>query len=327
MDVHNRDGSHVLMMKATAKPSIGDSRATSTTSSDRGTSVLNVLDRGAVLSTIINALILVRIINLIGIAVIAAACVLWTGFVHWGPFGAFAFVAGYLALAAGGYAINDVHDVSIDKIAHPLRPLPRSLVSVQTARVLSGFLFLVGNLLLSSIGWQFLVAAPIITIVLCLYSVELKVRSGLMGNIVVAAIVSTIPFLAGLYSNNFDGIWFIVAIGFGTSLSREVLKDIEDTEGDKRGHRRTLSTQGNYGAAAYVVTLGIMLVSTATVGMFFLEPRLGTLGIVASVGLVALLVTMLLLWILRPQSLKHFQRAIWCSMFCYAVLFLLAATW
>lgn len=50
-------------------------------------------------------------------------------------------------VAAGGFVINDIYDLEIDKINQPMRILPSGKISLRTARIYSGLLFFIGLLL------------------------------------------------------------------------------------------------------------------------------------------------------------------------------------
>ncbi|MDI6740426.1 MAG: hypothetical protein QME74_08700 [Candidatus Edwardsbacteria bacterium] len=56
-----------------------------------------------------------RPLDLLGICIFAIASVLWTGYENWGLRGLAGFTLGFMFIAAGGYAYNDVHDVRIDR--------------------------------------------------------------------------------------------------------------------------------------------------------------------------------------------------------------------
>ncbi len=150
-------------------------------------------------------------------------------------------VLGYLAtslIAIGGYAINDVFDIEIDRINAPHRPLPSGLMTIGEAKRYSIILFIFGVALpLFNIYSNFIinVQASFIALVggvlLYLYAIYFK-RSGFMGNIMIG-LLTAIPFVYGGFLTRSPAIVFPVIFAFLLIVGREVIKDIEDVHGDQ----------------------------------------------------------------------------------------------
>ncbi|UCG89572.1 MAG: geranylgeranylglycerol-phosphate geranylgeranyltransferase, partial [Candidatus Heimdallarchaeota archaeon] len=151
-------------------------------------------------------------------------------------------VLGYLAtslIAIGGYAINDVFDIEIDKINAPHRPLPSGLMTIGEAKAYSIVLFIVGVVIpLFNIFSNFIinVQASLIALVggilLYLYAIYFK-RSGFMGNIMIG-LLTAIPFVyGGFLTRSFETMIYPVLFAFLLIVGREVIKDIEDVHGDQ----------------------------------------------------------------------------------------------
>lgn len=144
-------------------------------------------------------------------------------------------------IAAGGFVINDIYDLEIDKINQPARILPSGKISVSTARIYSGILFFIG-LALSfyvltfkskgvNLGFipPFFVIFGIIT--LFLYASLLK-KLGIIGNLLITGL-SAIPFIVGgIFINNLSRTVFPVLLVISVMYSREIIKDVEDVKGD-----------------------------------------------------------------------------------------------
>jgi len=153
-----------------------------------------------------------------------------------------ALVVGFIA--AGGYVINDVYDVNIDKINKPYRPIPSGEVSIKSARILALIMFILGLFLSLFLGIYDFILALLVTIVLFYYAKKLK-RSGFYGNLLVATATALSIFYGGLAF--FSGNWFERIViptfySFFLTLAREIVKGIEDYEGDKVNNVRTLAT-------------------------------------------------------------------------------------
>lgn len=142
-----------------------------------------------------------------------------------------ACVSGTL-IAAGANAVNDYYDYDIDRINKPQRPLPSGLVPRKGAHEFSILCFLAG------IGFSLFIHlfGIIITIgssmLLYFYSYRLK-RTVLWGNITVAS-VSGLAFVYGGLAVGRVGEALIVGIfAFFYHWGREIIKDVEDIEGDR----------------------------------------------------------------------------------------------
>jgi geranylgeranylglycerol-phosphate geranylgeranyltransferase len=144
-------------------------------------------------------------------------------------------------ITAAGNVINDFFDAEIDAINRPDRPIPSGSVSRGAARGFAITLFLAG-ILVSFFTNPLCVGIAIFNAVLLIaYAAKLK-STPFIGNIVVAYLSASI-FLFGGALNGFDGLIHIIpvaAITFFAMLSRELLKDAEDVEGDRAGGADTL---------------------------------------------------------------------------------------
>jgi geranylgeranylglycerol-phosphate geranylgeranyltransferase len=149
------------------------------------------------------------------------------------------FIVGLIT--AAGNVINDFFDAEIDAINRPDRPIPSGSVSRGAARGFAITLFLAG-ILVSFFTNPLCVGIAIFNAVLLIaYAAKLK-STPLIGNIVVAYLSASI-FLFGGALNGFDGLVRIIpiaAITFFAMVSRELLKDAEDVEGDRAGGAVTL---------------------------------------------------------------------------------------
>ena len=151
-----------------------------------------------------------------------------------------------------GNTMNDIKDVAIDREAHPNRPLPSGIISIDSAKkfvkllwALSIICVLAGAYLLSTSGHSpvELLAIYVIAITLMLtydHGPSLK-NTGLKGNISISIMVGAVI----LYGASSVGqlwntlVWWTAGVVFFTNLAREIIKDCADMEADK-GTRQTL---------------------------------------------------------------------------------------
>jgi geranylgeranylglycerol-phosphate geranylgeranyltransferase len=144
-------------------------------------------------------------------------------------------------ITAGGNVINDYFDTEIDIINRPDRPIPSGAVSRGAARGFAITLFLAG-ILMSFFTNSLCTGIAIFNVLLLIaYAATLKSRP-LTGNIVVAYLSASI-FLFGGALDGIGGLIRVIpvaAITFFAMLSRELLKDSEDVEGDRAGGADTV---------------------------------------------------------------------------------------
>ena len=153
-------------------------------------------------------------------------------------------------IAAAGYAINDYFDVKIDRINKPEKMVVditiKRRIAILTHLIFNALAFIMAFILCLEIKIYSLIILHLLTaILLLIYSVKYK-REFITGNIIIAFLVGLIPVLASYYEVNSTQIsfsdliqnrYFFFLMGycvfaFLTTLSREIIKDIEDFDGD-----------------------------------------------------------------------------------------------
>jgi len=161
-----------------------------------------------------------------------------------------------ILISVGGYLINDVYDVNTDVINRPNRLYIDRIISFKKAKYVSFFTsftgFLLGLYLCVINNVLYLIAIYLFCILsLFLYSYDLKKRI-LLGNIVISILCSLtilltylfhVKFLTGTvyYSTSLHKIIIGYAFfAFITTLIREIIKDIEDVDGDLKIKAKTL---------------------------------------------------------------------------------------
>ncbi len=149
-----------------------------------------------------------------------------------------AVVATGLAVGAGN-AINDYFDRDIDRINQPGRAIPRGAVSPRGALVFSAVLFAGAIGLALTLPWLAIAIAAINLVALVAYTELFKGLPG-VGNALVAYLVgSTFLFGAAAVGSVGEAVVLFVLAGVAT-LTREIIKDVEDIEGDREEGLNTL---------------------------------------------------------------------------------------
>ena len=135
-------------------------------------------------------------------------------------------------ISAGGYVLNDYFDLEIDKINRPLSVLPRGDLPPKKALIFSISLFLMGFILSFFLKPVSISIALVTIIFLFLYSAKFK-REFLIGNVTVS-IISALAFIyGGVFSKNPEISLIPAILAFLFHLGRELIKDMEDLEGDQ----------------------------------------------------------------------------------------------
>lgn len=140
---------------------------------------------------------------------------------------------------AVGMVVNDIADYKIDRINQMKRPIPLGVLTIKAAITYSIVLFFMGLICAFYLGFAgnalttSLVYYLIMSLVLLLYNLSLK-KIVFVSNILVASCAFAC-FIHGeliLYSHLSIKMTIMGVMAFCLTLSREILKDIVDIEGD-----------------------------------------------------------------------------------------------
>lgn len=148
---------------------------------------------------------------------------------------------------AAGNVINDYFDYKIDMINKPERPIPSGKISPKAGRNYGYLQFLLGTIcgfLISYLtnNWIPFAIVLIADVILYLYAYKLK-STPLIGNITVGFMTGFGFVFGGFTLNNPEIITTSIFLGFFAlvmTTAREIIKDIEDIEGDKAEGASTL---------------------------------------------------------------------------------------
>ena len=147
-----------------------------------------------------------------------------------------------MMLVGGGNALNDYNDRESDKQNHPNRPIPSGDINAETALNYSQLLLGGGLviLLFSLDNKMPFVIALMGMLTLVAYESGLK-AAGITGNIAVGFMSGAVFLYAGMAVNNPGPTLWMFGLAFLATISREIIKDIQDLEGDR--DRRTLPSR------------------------------------------------------------------------------------
>ena len=151
-------------------------------------------------------------------------------------------IAVFLVSGAGN-VINDLLDIESDKINKPNRPLASGKMGKNTALVYCIILFTSGIILAGFVNMVTFILAIVNSSVLIIYSLMLQNKI-FLGNLSIAYLVGSTFLFGGAATGSiaFLGLPLILMLLSSlSSLSREIIKDLEDIEGDKRNFLKKLS--------------------------------------------------------------------------------------
>ena len=201
-------------------------------------------------------------------------------------------IVSVIGIAAGGYVINDYFDVKIDRINRPDNLVVTRIISRDAAMNLFYGLTAVGVIAGTVVAWwahswTLLFTYVVIPGLLWFYSASYK-RMFLVGNLVVAFASAIVPLLVAianadylhhLYQNALAyspivGELYVWTGGFAIfafllTWVREIVKDIEDIEGDREMECRTLPIVWGDKVAKIIATLLLMAIAILIVYMLF----------------------------------------------------------
>ncbi len=163
-----------------------------------------------------------------------------------------------MLIAAAGFVINDIFDFKSDQINKPKQTFIPSLISLKAAKKLYAFLTLFGLILAIFIAFKInslvqLVIYPLAVMMLYYYSSRFK-NSVIIGNIIVSIFVCLVTGIV-LFAERveilsmtseitrlkiFEIFISYMTFSFFINLAREIVKDIEDVDGDKEMNINTL---------------------------------------------------------------------------------------
>jgi len=208
-------------------------------------------------------------------------------------FAAFLVILATALITMGGYVINDYFDTRIDEINKPHKVLIGKAISRHKAMSLHQLLTIAGVLCGLYVAYQTrsLTIALIFIMVpglLWFYSSSYK-RQFFIGNVIVAFVTAFVPIIiafvevaylkplygealerSGVIADIYMWVGFFAIFAFALTLLREMVKDLQDEEGDRELECRTVPiVLGDKWAKVFISILtGLLLM-----GIFFLIVR------------------------------------------------------
>jgi 4-hydroxybenzoate polyprenyltransferase len=251
----------------------------------------------------------------------------------------FLLVLASMCITAAGYVINDYFDTKADLLNRPSTVIIDKEVDRRYAILLHWILNLIGIVLgfyisyvagIPFLGFMFVLASG----VLWFYSTTYK-RQFFIGNLIVAVMTAAVPFVVVVFEipllnkaygeimllNKANFNYIIAWVGvfsyfaFITTLTREIIKDVEDYEGDSAYGRNTLPIVLGIPKTKAVI---VFLISATILSLIYLFKTYLLLNWKDDIDFVSLLyflvflivpLILLLVMIVGAKSKKEYHRA------------------
>ncbi|MFC2087757.1 geranylgeranylglycerol-phosphate geranylgeranyltransferase, partial [Bacteroidota bacterium] len=250
-------------------------------------------------------------------------------------------VLSVIFIAAGGFIMNDIIDRDLDRVNKPQKTIVNKSIKVRTANLLYLFFTITGLFLgyyvsykinYLSFGHIYLICAGI----LYFYSINYN-KQLFVGNLLISLLVAVVPLIVLVYEiplqnqNNGamiikNGIDFrllyiylltISSFAFLLNLIREIIKDIEDMEGDRLINKNTIPLYTGIQFAKYLV-IALILFTIFLLGYFYFKYfkfLLGGIHLLVTIALPLCLVAYLLYLASEKRHFTKLSRLIKIIMF------------
>lgn len=232
-------------------------------------------------------------------------------------------------IAAAGYIINDYFDLNIDQVNKPDKVVVNVLINRRWVIFwhmflsLLGFFFTVSALPIAEY-WHLVLVNLASIVLLWFYSTNLK-KQLLIGNVLISLMTAWVigilffskyPFVVNdLLMVDHDEVRFFrftilyTSFAFIISLIREVIKDMEDMEGDRKYGCRTMPIVWGINASkVFVAVWIIVLVAALLILQFYVLAFDWWLSILYCLTLIVAPLIWILLKLFKAQSPEDFHK-------------------
>lgn len=172
--------------------------------------------------------------------------------------------------ASAGNIINDIIDIDIDRINRPGRTLPSGRLTE------TGALALYAGFNLAGLVFSCFINIPAVVIyLLCVAAIFLYSRSfkgiPLIGNFVVGVLTALAFIFGGVASGNWVMALIPAFFALLINFIREIIKDMEDVEGDSRNSVITFPQKYGFKRSVQLISFLTILLMTLTLVPFLLN--------------------------------------------------------
>ncbi len=175
-----------------------------------------------------------------------------------------------LCTTAAGYIINDYYDVKIDNINKPDRVVIDRKIHRRNALIWHGFFDVSALVFAAMVSYRMLLLVVISIFLLWSYSNHFK-RLPLIGNVIVATL-SALSMLLIPYHFWQINIHVVVYASFSflMTLIREIVKDMEDREGDARFYCKTLPIVAGIKRTRFIINIFVICLLSIMINYMYM---------------------------------------------------------
>jgi len=164
---------------------------------------------------------------------------------------------------AGANAINDSFDIEIDRINRPDRPLPLGVLTQRNAQQMWFIVSVAAiciNVFINPLALFIVIFAVVL---LYYYSARLK-RTIVAGNVVVGLMTGMAFIYGGAIVGHIERALVPAVFAFLINFARELVKDVEDIEGDRKEHAVTLPVKYGIRPSLILTALSLLMLISIT---------------------------------------------------------------
>ncbi len=168
-----------------------------------------------------------------------------------------------------GNAINDYVDHKIDAINKPERPIPSGRISLNAAAIYATSLFIIATIMSLIIGIIPGIIVISSAVLMFLYAYRLK-TSCLVGNLSIAFLTGLCFVFAGVVLGT---IFLSILLGFYAflmTMAREIVKDMEDVEGDSMEGATTFPIRFGMKSSSILAAFFMILASLTSPALYLI---------------------------------------------------------
>jgi geranylgeranylglycerol-phosphate geranylgeranyltransferase len=172
-------------------------------------------------------------------------------------------------ITGAGNSINDYFDYKIDAINKPERPIPSGRISLNKAGFYSLALLSIGTILAFILGLLPGLIALSTALLMIYYAYSLK-KKFLIGNIVISFLTGLTFVFGGVIVGEILTSIILGFFPFLTTLAREIVKDMEDVEGDRIEGATTLPIMSGVRISSIIAAFFLILASLSSPILYYL---------------------------------------------------------
>jgi geranylgeranylglycerol-phosphate geranylgeranyltransferase len=209
-------------------------------------------------------------------------------------------------IGAAGMVINDIFDVEIDRINKPNRPIVSGEIGTASAKAFYAALNTGGMLLTLLLPGTAQAIALFAIVLIYIYSAVLK-RTVLAGNLAVGVMTGLTFIYGGAAVGGIHRALLPALFALLMNLGREIIKDMEDVEGDRQHGADTLPVRFGLKAGASAATAVLIVLIAASVYPFAASLYTWKYFLLVALGMISV-ITYILISLWKDQSAANLHR-------------------